>query len=64
MVYLIKKNNQTNKTIETDFILAHNLFARAEIPPADKVFFRTFKIMCRVIQLRLLIIGHKRLVCG
>jgi hypothetical protein len=39
MVYLIKKNNQANKTIETDFILAHNLFARAEIPPADKVFF-------------------------
>ena len=37
MVRLVKQNKEGNKTIETDFILAHNLYARAEIPPSDKV---------------------------
>lgn len=37
MVKLIAKNNKEKKTVETDFILAHNLYARAEIPPTDKV---------------------------
>lgn len=37
MVKLIQKNNESKKTVETDFILAHNLYARAEIPPTDKV---------------------------
>jgi prefoldin subunit 5 len=37
MVRLIKHNKDAEKTIETDFILAHNLYARAEIPPTDKV---------------------------
>ncbi len=39
MVKLIQKNNENKKTVETDFILAHNLYARAEIPPTDKVSF-------------------------
>ncbi len=39
MVKLIQKNNENKKTVETDFILAHNLYARAEIPPTDKVEF-------------------------
>ena len=37
MVELIQKNNENKKTVETDFILAHNLYARAEIPPTDRV---------------------------
>ena len=37
MVRLIKRNNEAKKTVQTDFILAHNLYARAEIPPANKV---------------------------
>ena len=37
MVLLIKKNNEEKKTIETDFILSHNLYAKAEVPPTDKV---------------------------
>ena len=37
MVRLIKHNKEGSKTIESDFILAHNLYARAEIPPTDKV---------------------------
>lgn len=41
MVKLLKQNDQSKKTVETDFILAHNLYARAEIPPSDKVIIRT-----------------------
>ena len=37
MVKLIQKNYENKKTLETDFILAHNLYARAEIPPTDRV---------------------------
>ena len=37
MVYMIKGNNETQKTVETDFILSHNVYARAEVPPTDKV---------------------------
>jgi prefoldin subunit 5 len=37
MVRLIQQNKQKEKTIETDFILAHNLYARAEIQPSDRV---------------------------
>jgi hypothetical protein len=37
MVQLLKKNNAEKKTVETDFILAHNLYARAEVPPTDRV---------------------------
>ncbi len=37
MVKLIQKNYENKKTVETDFILAHNLYARAEIPPTDRV---------------------------
>ena len=37
MVKQIKRNNDAKKTVETDFILAHNLYARAEIPPTEKV---------------------------
>jgi hypothetical protein len=40
MVRLIKQNKEAEKTMETDFILAHNLYARAEIPPTDKVKFK------------------------
>ena len=42
MVKQIKKNNEAKKTVETDFILAHNIYARAEIPPTDKVGFEQF----------------------
>jgi hypothetical protein len=37
MVLLVKKNSEENKTIETDFILSHNLYAKAEVQPTDKV---------------------------
>jgi D-Tyr-tRNAtyr deacylase len=37
MVKQITKNNENKKTVQTDFILAHNLYARAEIPPTNKV---------------------------
>ena len=37
MVKLLKQNNESKKTVQTDFILAHNLYARAEISPTDKV---------------------------
>jgi hypothetical protein len=37
MVKQIKRNNDAKQTVETDFILAHNVYARAEIPPTDKV---------------------------
>lgn len=37
MVKLLKQNNDAKKTVQTDFILAHNLYARAEIAPTDKV---------------------------
>ena len=37
MVKQIKRNSEAKKTVETDFILAHNVYARAEIPPTDKV---------------------------
>ncbi len=43
MVRLIQQNKKAEKTIETDFILAHNLYARAEIPPTDKVITRKAK---------------------
>ena len=39
MVKKIKENKENEKTVETDFILAHNLYARAEIPPTDKVIY-------------------------
>ena len=47
MVKLIQKNNEVKKTVETDFILAHNLYARAEIAPTNKV------ILC-VVNLKLI----------
>ena len=37
MVKLLERNNEENRTVETDFILAHNLHARAEIPPTKNV---------------------------
>lgn len=37
MIQLLKRNKTNEKTIETDFILSHNLFARAEVPPSEKV---------------------------
>lgn len=37
MVLLLKKNSAEKKTVQTDFILAHNLYARAEVPPTDRV---------------------------
>ncbi|CAF0874218.1 unnamed protein product [Brachionus calyciflorus] len=37
MIQLLKRNKENEKTVETDFILAHNLYARAEVPPSDKV---------------------------
>jgi hypothetical protein len=40
MVLLLKKNNTEKKTVETDFILAHNLYARAEVPPTDRVKYK------------------------
>ena len=43
MVKQIQKNSENKKTVETDFILAHNLYARAEIPPSDKVRYWYFK---------------------
>jgi prefoldin subunit 5 len=37
MVLQVKKNNEDGKTVETDFILSHNLYAKALVPPTDKV---------------------------
>jgi prefoldin subunit 5 len=37
MVLQVKKNKQDDKTIETDFILSHNLYAKALVPPTDRV---------------------------
>lgn len=37
MVKLLQRNNDEKRTVETDFILAHNLHARAEIPPTENV---------------------------
>jgi prefoldin subunit 5 len=37
MVKLLGRNNDEKRTVETDFILAHNLYARAEIPPTKNV---------------------------
>jgi prefoldin subunit 5 len=36
-VLLIKSNNEQSKTMEVDFILSHNLYAKAEVAPTDKV---------------------------
>lgn len=36
-VKLLKENNEKKRTVQTDFILNHNLYARAEIPPTEKV---------------------------
>ena len=45
MVHLLKRNNKEQKTVETDFILAHNLYARAEMPPTDRVLlFNKFEL--------------------
>lgn len=40
MIQLLKRNKSKEKTIETDFILSHNLYARAEVPPTDKVILK------------------------
>ena len=37
MIQMLKRNKANDKTVETDFILAHNLYARAEVPPSEKV---------------------------
>jgi hypothetical protein len=37
MVKLLQRNNEEKRTVETDFILAHNLYARAEVPPTQNV---------------------------
>ena len=37
MVQLLQRNNAEKRTVETDFILAHNLYARAEVPPTNNV---------------------------
>jgi prefoldin subunit 5 len=37
MVLQVKKNKEEEKTVETDFILSHNLYAKALVPPTDKV---------------------------
>ena len=47
MVKLLKQNNDNKKTVETDFILAHNLYARAEIPPTDRVSSRRLHLVYR-----------------
>ena len=39
MVKLLQRNNAEKKTVETDFILAHNLYAKAEVPPTETVNF-------------------------
>ena len=39
MVKLLQRNNAEKKTVETDFILAHNLYAKAQVPPTETVKF-------------------------
>jgi len=46
MVKQIKRNSEAKRTVETDFILAHNVSARAEIPPTDKV--ELFIMICKI----------------
>ena len=46
MVKQIKRNSEAKRTVETDFILAHNVYARAEIPPTDKV--ELFIMICKI----------------
>lgn len=50
MIQLLKRNKSNEKTIETDFILSHNLFARAEVPPTDKVILKKYSDFLKIFQ--------------
>ena len=38
MIEQIRKDQEKNTAMETNFLLAHNLYARATVPPTDKVW--------------------------
>ena len=54
MIEQLRKYRENDSNMETNFLLAHNLYGKAIIPPTDKVVFNDLFIR---IKNNLLLIG-------
>lgn len=51
MIEQLRKYKENGKDMDTNFLLAHNLYGKATIPPTDKVGwryeFQLYSFLCR-----------------
>ena len=53
MIEQLRKYKEKDATMDTNFLLAHNLYGKATIPPTDKVkilFAQVFKLSIFVVN--------------